>query len=102
MKVLKIELRPDNGKPLKAFADVELPDGTIIRAFRIIQEPGKRAAVHCPQASIKPAKDAPAYFKTLVILPEPLKGDVDLAILNAWKEARDRQNGKNHEERHPH
>lgn len=86
MKILKIELRPENGRPLKAFADVELPDGTVIRAFRIVQEPGKRAAVHCPQTSVK-EPGRPLYFKTLITLPDALKGEIDFAILSAWKKA---------------
>jgi len=91
-KVLKIELRPDDGRPLRAFADVQLADGTIIHAFRVIEQPGKRVIVHCPQACVKSA-GKPAYFKTLVILPDPLKGEIDLAILYAWRQALGRQKG---------
>jgi hypothetical protein len=71
---------------------VELPGGIVIRAFRIVEMPEKRAVVHCPQACVK-ANGKPAYFKTLVILPDPMKGDVDLAILYAWRQALGRQKG---------
>lgn len=91
-RVLKIELRPDDGKSLKAFADVQLADGTIIRAFRVIEQPGKRVIVHCPQTCVK-VNGKSAFFKTLVILPDPVKGDVDLAILYAWRQALGRQKG---------
>jgi hypothetical protein len=86
IKILNLQLRPDDGRPLRAFVDVELPGGTIIRSLRVIQETGKRPVIQCPQASIK-EPGRPLYFKTLITLPDAVKGDVDLAVLNAWKEA---------------
>jgi hypothetical protein len=83
-KVLKIELRPDDGRPLRAFADVQLADGTIIRGFRVLEEPGKRVQVVCPQVSIKVPGRSP-YFRTIITLPDALKGAVDFAILCTWK-----------------
>ncbi len=93
VRVLRIDLRPDDGKALRAFADIEIGTGIIIRAFRIIEHQGKRAVVHCPQACVK-ANGRPAYFKTLVILPDSLKGEIDLTILYAWRQALNRQRGK--------
>ena len=94
--VLKIEIRPDDGRPLKAFADVELAGGMIIRSLRVVQEPGKFLQVLCPHVSINPP-GRPAYFKTLITLPEPIKGAVDFAVLCAFKKAvaglRERDNG---------
>lgn len=89
IKVLRINLRSD-GKPLKALVDVEIPGGIIIRAFRIVETPGKQVVIHCPQACVKP-NGKPAYFNTLVILPEPLKQEVNLSILYAWRQALGRQ-----------
>lgn len=100
IKILKIEIRPDDGRSLRAFADVELPDGTVVRSLRVIQEPGKRAIVQCPQASIK-EPGRPIYFKTLLTLPDAVKAEVDLAVLLAWKQAMAGRKEENpHEPRH--
>jgi len=86
-RVLKIELRPDDGKRLRAFVDIALDSGIIIRGFRILQEQGKRPSVSAPMASIKlPGKEP--YLKTMVVLPDEIKGEIDLAILSAWHEAK--------------
>jgi hypothetical protein len=94
MKVINLECRNGDGRALRAFADVEFPEfgGLILRSFRIILQ-GGRAAVQCPQTTIK-QPDKPAFFKTLVFLPEPYRQDVELAILGAWKEALARQKEK--------
>jgi hypothetical protein len=86
VRVLRIDLRPDDGRPLKAFADVEIAAGLIIRGFRIIEDPGRRPRVVCPQVSIKQPGREP-FFRTVITLPDALKGAVDFAILCAWQAA---------------
>lgn len=86
VKVLQIDLRPDEGRPLKAFVDVEIDGGLIIRSLRVVQHPGKRPQVIMPQISIKPT-GKPPYFRTIITMPDAMKGAVDLAVLCAWKEA---------------
>ncbi len=93
MRVLDLRLKPSNGKPLKAFADVELDNGMIIREFRIIQEPGKHPVVATPQTSWKDPRDDRIKYTAIVTLPQPLKVKVDLLILAAWLREKESESG---------
>ena len=42
MRILEIRKKLENGKALKGFVDLELDNGTVIREFRVIQEPNRR------------------------------------------------------------
>ncbi len=92
MRILEIRPVSDNGhpRPLRAFADIELPDGTIIRDFRIIEEPGKRPFVATPQASWRDPETGRICFKTLISFPEPVKARIDIMVLGAWLEAEEK------------
>lgn len=99
LKVIRLEPRPEDGRRLRAFADIQLQNGIILRGFRILQEPGRRPSVSAPMASIKvPGKEP--YLKTMVVLPDEIKGEIDLAILSAWHEAQVGQKGKQDERGH--
>ncbi|MCX5914217.1 MAG: hypothetical protein NTV04_20075 [Deltaproteobacteria bacterium] len=75
-----------NGGILKAFVDVEIDGGLIIRSLRVVQQPGKFPQVLCPQISVKPA-GRPVFFRTVITLPKPWKDALDFAVLCAWKES---------------
>lgn len=91
MKILSLTSGRDPAKPIKAFLDIELDGGIIIRGFRIIQDLGRRPHVLSPQFSYRDANGT-LKFRTVVILPDQIKGEVDLLALHAWQE-RERQNG---------
>ncbi len=90
MRVLELRRKPENGKPLKAFADVEIQSGIVIREFRIIQESNKRPWVACPQLSWKDPDSGQIKYKTIVTFPDRLKGEIDMLILNAWMREREK------------
>jgi len=91
MKVQVVELRLLSGdKPLRAFADIQLGE-ILIREFRVIKENGKRLWVVSPQVSWKD-QDGQIRYKTIVTLPDEVKGQVDLAILKVFTEETEKEN----------
>jgi len=84
VRVLELRKKSENGKALKAFADIELENGIVVRELRIIQDQGKRPWVACPQISWKDPQDNQVKYKTIITFPSQLKGEIDLLILNAW------------------
>lgn len=93
MEIKILELRFMNGdKALKAFCDIEI-DGWIIREFRVIKDNGKRLWVAPPQLSWK-APDGHIQYKTIVTLPDELKGEIDRIILNRFTEEMEKACGK--------
>lgn len=96
MRVLDLRLKPSNGKPVKAFADIELDDGTIIKDFRVVQKQADhRPFVMCPQNSWKDPSTGEIKFKTVITLPAPLKAKVDALILSTWVQAKEKENESN-------
>ena len=92
MKIEVLEIRPLNGeRPLKAFIDIKL-DGLIIREFRLIKENGKRPWIASPQISWKDI-DGVVKYKTVVTLPDEVKGAIDLAILQAFAGQMEKKDG---------
>jgi len=85
MKVKVLEVRRINGdKPLKAFADIYLEEwDTTVREYRVIKQNGKRFYVVAPQCSWK-APDGSIQYKTLITLPDEVKGQIDLEVLKAF------------------
>ena len=81
----------ESGKSLRAFADVRFGNITI-RDFRIVKENGKRPHVKVPFSTYKDQKGR-IKFRPILILPDEVRGEIDLAILNAYsqreKEQRD-------------
>ena len=63
MKILELRMLPENERPVKAFADIELEDGTVIREFRVIQEPKRLPMVGNPQISWKDPQDGRIKYK---------------------------------------
>ena len=93
MKIQVTELRLLSGdRALKAFADIQLDD-MVIREFRVIKENGKRPWVVSPQVSWK-GQDGQIKYKTVITLPDEVKGQVDLAILKRFTEEMEKNDAK--------
>jgi DNA-binding cell septation regulator SpoVG len=90
MKIIDLRRKEENGKPLKAFVDVELDGGIVVREFRIIQEPNKRPWIACPQMTWKDPETGLIRYKTIVTFPNQLKGDIDLLILSTWNREKEK------------
>ena len=82
IKVIEIRLLND-GRPLKAFADVGVGDW-IIYEWRIIKKDGQRAWVSVPMASWKDF-DRKVRYRALLSIPDELKQRIEVAILSAWE-----------------
>jgi hypothetical protein len=88
IEVLGIRLLPP-GRTLKAFVDVKVGDW-IVREWRILKEDGRRLWVAPPQISWK-APDGQIQYKTLITLPDDVKGQVEIAILSRFTEEMENQ-----------
>lgn len=95
MKLIELRNRKSNDMPLKAFADMQLSDGTVIRDFRISQETGRRPCVVCPQLSWKDPQTDKIKYKTVVTFPDQIKGQIDFLVLTAWTREKKKRDGKN-------
>jgi DNA-binding cell septation regulator SpoVG len=91
VKVIEVRLQA-NGKPLKAFVDVNL-DGMIIRDFRVIKEEGKRLWIASPQISWR-NKEGIIMYKTLTTFSDEIKGQIDFAVLTAYQREVEKSNGR--------
>jgi hypothetical protein len=79
-----IEIRPLNdGRPLRAFVDVQVGDW-IINEWRIFQREGERIQVAVPQVSWR-GQDGKFHYRAMLSIPEELKQRVEVAILLAWE-----------------
>ena len=92
IEILDIRLVESSGRSLKAFADVKLGDVTI-RDFRIVKEDGRRPHVKVPFSTYKD-QGGRIKFRPIVILPEEVRGEIDLAILNAYQWEKEKNNGR--------
>jgi DNA-binding cell septation regulator SpoVG len=90
-----IEIRPLNdGRPLKAFADVQVGDW-IIHDFRVIKQNGQKAFVSSPQVSWKDPESGEIRFKGILTIPPEQKQRIDVEILSAFQgEMEKRQDAK--------
>jgi DNA-binding cell septation regulator SpoVG len=90
IKVIDIRFLPDNGKSMRAFADVQF-DSIVIRDFRIMKEEGKRPYVKLPFSTYKD-QTGQLKFRTTIVLPDEVRGEVDLTILNAYHREKEKRN----------
>jgi DNA-binding cell septation regulator SpoVG len=90
IKVVEIRLLPFNGKPTQGFADVQF-DMITIRDFKILKEEGKRPYVKVPFQTYR-GQTGELKFRPMVILPDEVRGEVDLAILNAYQREKEKEN----------
>lgn len=93
MRLISIRPKEPNGKPLKAFCDVEFDNGIVIKEFRVVQEEGKRPWVALPQLSYKDPATGQIKHRVIVYCPSELKGQIDLLILNEWSRVKEKLNG---------
>jgi len=91
VKILDIRLQ-NNGKPLKAFVDIQFC-GMEIRDFRVIQQPGQKAYVVAPQTAWKGQQGKP-NFKPIISMPDAIKWQIESAILAEYQRAKEGSNEK--------
>ena len=85
LNIKLIQIRPLNdGRPLKAFADVKIGDW-VIHDFRIIKQDGQRAFVSPPQVSWKDPETGEIKFKGVFTIPPEQKQRIDTEILHAYQ-----------------
>ena len=85
MKIRVVEIRPLNdGRPLKAFADVQVGD-RIIHDFRVIKQNGQKAFVSPPQVSWKDPQTGEIRFKGILTIPPEQKQMIDTLILHTYQ-----------------
>jgi len=91
IRIIAMRLLAGN-RPLKAFVDIQL-DNIVIRDFRIMQEDGKRPYVKVPFTTYKDAQGQ-LKFRPIVVLPDEVRGEIDLAILNAYHGEKEKEDAK--------
>ena len=91
VRVIEIRLLSD-GRPLKAFADVQL-GSVVIRDFRVMKENDKRLYVKVPFSTYKD-QTGQLKFRPIIVLPDEVRGEIDLAILNAYQREMEKSNAK--------
>jgi DNA-binding cell septation regulator SpoVG len=92
MKVEVLGLRLLNdGRPLKAFVDIQLGN-VVIRDFRVMKEDGKRLYVKAPFSTYKD-QTGQLKFRPIIVLPDEVRGEIDLAILNAYQREKENRSG---------
>jgi hypothetical protein len=88
-EVRVIEIRPINdGRPLRAFADVRVGDW-VIYGWRIVKQDSQRAWVSVPQATWRNTEGKVRY-QALLSIPGELKQRIEIAILSAWEKENSR------------
>ena len=92
-EVKVIEIRPlGDGRPLKAFVDIQL-GSVVIRDFRVMKENEKRLYVKVPFSTYKD-QTGQLKFRPILVLPDEVRGQIDLAILNAYQREMEKRNGQ--------
>ena len=91
IKIIEIRLL-NNGSALKAFVDVQIGN-LVIRDFRVIKENSQRPYVKVPFSTCKD-QAGQLKFRRIVVLPDEMRGEIDLAILNAYQREMEKRNGK--------
>ncbi len=84
MKILAVRLHTNPAKSLKALVDVEFDGGITVRDFRVVERPGHRFEVWCPQISYRDNKTGDIVFKRMVTLSQKLQEELDTLALSAW------------------
>lgn len=89
VRVVQMRLLND-GKPLKAFADVRVGEW-LIRDWRIIQANGNRAYVSPPQISWRDPGTGEIRYKGVLTIPIEEKQQIDVAILSAFQREKEKK-----------
>ena len=82
------------GKPLKAFADIQIEDW-IIRDFRIVGQDGHKLSVLPPQTSWKDPETGEIRFKGVLTIPPEQKQMIDTMILHAYQVEMEKRHDRN-------
>ena len=94
MEVKVIEIRPLNdGRPLKAFVDVQV-GGWIIHDFRIIKQNGQKAFVSPPQVSWEDPETGEICYKGILTIPPEQRQRIEVEILSAFQREMETRHGK--------
>lgn len=89
-----VEIRSlNNGRPLRAFVDIEV-EGWVIHDFRIIKQNGQKAFVSPPQVSWKDPETGEIRYKGILTIPPEQKQRIDTEILHAYQEEMEKGNAK--------
>ena len=83
IKVVTIR-KMNDGRPLKAFVDIQV-GGWVIHDFRIIKQNAQRAFVSPPQVSWKDPESGEIKYKGILTIPPEQKQMIDTAILHAYQ-----------------
>jgi len=90
VRVIEIRLLTDV-RPLRAFVDIQLGN-VVIRDFRVMKENGKRLYVKAPFSTYKD-QTGQLKFRPIVVLPDEVRGEIDLAMLNAYQREKEKNSG---------
>lgn len=82
----------NNVKSVQAFVDVQFGN-IIVRDFRVMKEDGRRPYVKVPYSTYKD-QTGQLKFRPTVILPDEVRGEIDLAILNAYQREKEKGDGR--------
>ena len=82
VRVIDTRLSPIRGKPIRAFVDVQLC-GLVLKDFRVMQNDGGKPYVKAPFTTYKD-KTGRLKYRQIIDLPAEVRGQVDVAILNAY------------------
>ena len=95
MEIEVIEIRALNdGRPLKAFADVQI-GSWIVRDFRIVGQNCHKLSVLPPQTSWRDPKTGEIRFKGVITIPPEQKQMIETMILHAYQVEMEKvKNGK--------
>jgi len=91
VKVIEIR-RLNDGRSLKAFADVQVGDW-IIYDFRVVQRSGERASVLPPQVSWRDPQTGWIKYKGILTIPPEQKQRIDVMILSAYQKEMEKNHG---------
>lgn len=85
MNIRVVEIRrPSDGRPLKAFVDIQVGDW-IFHDFRVIKQDGQKAFVSPPQVSWKDSQTGKIRYKGILTIPPEQKQRIEVEILSAFQ-----------------
>ena len=85
MKIEVGEIKAIQRGALRAFVSVKIGEDLTILNFRVVQQAGQRAHVHCPQLEYIDGFGNRKYFPVVKLSPK-LKEEVQNVILEKWDE----------------
>ncbi len=83
----------NDGRSLKAFVDIEFGD-LVIREFRVVHKTGERIGITPPTISWRDPQTKQIKFKALIVFPPEERQGIEVAILQAYQEEKEKKNGR--------